>query len=64
MNIKLMLVFIESLTFPLSNPTTFTETSSPSFTTSPTFATLFAASSEIWTKPSCFPKKFTKFQIP
>ena len=55
---------MESLTLPLSKPTTFTETSSPSFTTSPTFSTLLAASSEICTRPSCFPKKFTKHQIP
>ena len=31
----------------LSKPTTLTETSSPSFTTSPTFSTLLVASSEI-----------------
>ena len=39
--------FIESLTFPLSKPITLTFTSSPSFTTSVTLATLLSASSEI-----------------
>ena len=38
---------IESLTLPLSKPMTFTFTSSPSFTTSVTFATLLSASSDI-----------------
>ena len=39
--------FIDSLTLPLSKPITFTFTSSPSFTTSVTFATLLSASSDI-----------------
>ena len=39
--------FIESFTFPLSKPITLTFTSSPSFTTSVTLATLLSASSEI-----------------
>ena len=38
---------IDSLTLPLSKPITFTFTSSPSFTTSVTLATLLSASSEI-----------------
>ena len=38
---------IESLTLPLSKPITLTFTSSPSLTTSVTFATLLSASSDI-----------------
>src|SRR5262249_37156755 len=52
--------FIDSLTLPRSSkPRSFTFTVSPSFTTSPTLPTRCGASSEMWTRPSLLPRKFT-----
>src|SRR5262249_26441178 len=51
---------IERRTLPRSSkPKSFTNTLSPSFTTSPVFATFLRASCEMCTSPSRAPKKFT-----
>ena len=52
---------MDSFTLPRSSkPMTFTFTASPTLTTSVVLLTRSFASSEMWTRPSLAPRKFTK----